>query len=118
MDYILKSKTVIHAIFALSEILDVIINVLINVISQEAFSIYSKHNLITLGILVFCVAAHIAFGIIQHKASAKTKNKRFQRAFIEHGGYDVVAEEAKECIKNRDVQSLKDLRKMVDLLER
>ena len=40
------------------------------------------------------------------------------KAFLDHGGYDLVAEEAKECIKKRDYRSLKDLKKMIDLVER
>ena len=118
MDFFVRNKVIIHTIIALSEILDVIIAVIVNLVTQEGFTIFSTHNLIMCGVLLFCVAAHIACSIIQHYASPKTRNKRFQKAFMEHGGYDVIAEEAKECIKHRDYRSMKDLRKMVDLVER
>ena len=118
MDFFVKNKVIIHTGIALTEILDVIIAVIVNLITQEEFTIMSTHNLIMCGFLLFCIAAHIACSIIQHNASPKTRNKRFQKAFMEHGGYDVIAEEAKECIKHRDYRSLKDLTKMVDLLER
>lgn len=118
MDFFVKNKVIIHSFIALSEILDFIIAVIVNLITQESFTLFSTHNLIMCGILVFCIAAHIICGIIQHNASPKTRNKRFQKAFLDHGGYDVLAEEAKDCIKRRDYRSLKDLTKMVDLLER
>lgn len=118
MDFFVKNKVMIHSTIALSEILDFIIAVIVNLITRENFSLFSTHNLIMCGFLIFCVAAHIICGIIQHNASPKTRNKRFQKAFLDHGGYDVLAEEAKDCIKRRDYRSLKDLTKMVDLLER
>lgn len=118
MDFFVKNKVMIHVGIALSEVLDVIIAVIVNLMTQEDFTFLSTHNLVMGGFLAFCITAHIACSIIQYHASPKNRNKRFQKAFMEHGGYDVLAEEAKECIKHRDYRSLKDLTKMVDLLER
>ena len=109
---------IIHSSIALSEILDFIIAVIVNIITQEEFTLFSTHNLIMCGFLIFCIAAHIICGIIQHNASPQTRNKRFQKAFLDHGGYDVLAEEAKDCIKRRDYRSMKDLVKMAHLVEK
>lgn len=118
MDFIVNKKIETHAIMVLSEILDIIITVIVNLVTQGEFNIFSLHNLILIGILVFLVAAHIICSVIQHNASSKARNKRLLKAFQEHGGYDTVAEEMKDCIKRRDYRSMKDLRKMVDLVER
>ena len=118
MNFFVKNKVLIHSLMALSEVVDVITGVIVNLITQEGFNIFSPHNLVLCGILVFLVAVHIICGIIQHNVSTKTRNKRFLKAFQDHGGYDAIAEEMKECIKHRDYRSMKDLRKMVDLVER
>lgn len=118
MEFIVNKKIEIQAILIFSEILDIVISVMINLVTQADFTILSPHNLITCGILIILIAAHIICSVIQHNASLETRNKKLQKAFQEHGGYDVVAEEMKECIKHRDYRSMKDLRKMVDLVER
>ena len=118
MDFIVNKKIETHAIIALHEVLDIIIAVIVNLVTQDEFTLFSLHNLVMIGILVFLVAAHILCAIIQHNASSKTRTTRLLKAFQEHGGYDTVAEEMKDCIKRRDYRSMKDLRKMVDLVER
>ncbi len=118
MGFIINRKIEVHAIMILSEILDLIIGVIVNLVTESKFDFLSLHNLILCGILVLLVATHILCSIIQHNASLQARNKKLQKAFQEHGGYDIVAEEMKECIKRRDYRSMKDLRKMVNLVER
>ena len=102
----------------LSEVLDIVIAIIVNLVTQADFSFFSLHNLIMCGILVILVVAHILCSVIQHNATLQARNKKLQKALQDHGGYDTVAEEMKECIKHRDYRSMKDLRKMVDLVER
>ena len=118
MEFFAKNKIVIQAVMILSEVLDIVIAIIVNLLSQADFSILSPHNLIMCGILVMLVVVHIICSIIQHNATLQARNRKLQKAFLEHGGYDAVAEEMKECIKHRDYRSMKDLRKMVDLVER
>ena len=118
MEFIVKNKIVIQSAMIFSEIFDVVIAIIINLVTEADFSIFSVHNLIMCGILVIVVTAHIICSVIQHNATLQARNKKLQKAFQDHGGYDAVAEEMKECIKHRDYRSMKDLRKMVDLVER
>ncbi len=118
MNLIVKNKVTIHAIIALSETLDVIIAIIINLITQSEFNFMAPRVLIPSGILVLLVAAHIACSVIQHNASLQARNKKLLKAFQDHGGYDMVAEEMIGCIKHRDFRTIKDLRKMVDFIEK
>ena len=118
MNFILKNKGAIHAIMAFSEILDIFVAIIINLVTQTEFSFLSLHNLILCGVLILLVTVHIICSIIQHNASLQTRNKKLLKAFQEHGGYDTVAEEMICCIKQRDFRTMKDLRKMVDFIER
>ena len=118
MNFIVKNKGAIHAIMALSEILDVIVAIIINLVTQAEFSLFSLHNLVLCGILFLLVAVHIICSIIQHNASLQTRNKKLLKAFQDHGGYDTAAEEVIGCLKRGDFRTVKNLRKMLDLIER
>lgn len=118
MGFIVNKKTEIQVIMVLSEITDIIIAIIVNLITQTGFNFCAIHNLVLCGIFVLLITAHIICIVIQHDASLKARNKKLQKAFQEHGGYDAVAEEMKECIKHRDYRSMKDLKKMVDLVEK
>ena len=65
----------IHVGIALSEVLDVIIAIIVNLLTQEGFSFLSTHNLVMGGILVFCIAAHIACSIILPKIAISGSKK-------------------------------------------
>ena len=118
MNFIVHKKIEVQVAMIVSEVLDVLIAIIINLVTQAEFSLLSLHNLIMCGILVLLVVVHIICSVIQHNASVKARNKKLLKAFQDHGGYDTFAEEMKECIKHRDYRSMKDLRKMVDLVER
>lgn len=118
MNFIVKNKGAVHAIMALSYILDILVAIIINLLTQEKFSIFSLHNLVSCGILVLLVVAHIICSIIQHNASLQTRNKKLLKAFQEHGGYDAAAEEAIDCLKRGDFRTMKNLRKVLDVIER
>ena len=115
MDFFVKNKVLINFTLIISEVLDVVIAIVVNIITREDFNIFAMHNIIMCGILVFLIIVH---SVCKYNYSPKVQNKRFMKAFLDHGGYDLVAEEAKECIKKRDYRSLKDLKKMIDLVER
>lgn len=118
MNFLIKNKVAIHASMVLSEILDVLIAVIVNLVTQTEFNFFALHNLILCGILVFLVATHIICSVIQRNATLQVRNKKLRKAFQDHGGYDAVAEEMIDCIKQRDFRTMKDLRKMVDMIER
>lgn len=103
---------------ALSEILDVLIAIVINLLTQSEFDLLAPRCLIPCSILLFLVVVHITCTVIQHNATIQSRNKKLLKAFQDHGGYDTVAEEMIGCIKHRDFRTMKDLRKMVDLIER
>ena len=118
MNFIVTNKSAVNGFIALSMVIDVIISILINILTQEEFNIFSKHNLILCGILVFLVILLIICNIIQHNAAPQTKSRKLQKAFQENGGYEVVVEEMKKCFVEHDAKSLKDLKKMIELIEK
>ena len=118
MNFIIKNKVAVHAIMIISEVLDVLIAIIINILTQSEFNFLAPNSLIPFGILIFLVIVHIICSVIQRNASLQARNKKLLKAFQDHGGYDAVAEEMIGCIKHRDFRTVKDLRKMVDLIER
>ena len=91
MGFFVKNKAAAHVIFALSEILDVVVGIIINVVTSEKFNAFSTPSIVMWCVLVFFVAAHIGCGILLHNATQEVKNKQFLKAFKEHGGYDALA---------------------------
>jgi len=99
-------------------VLEIIIAFLINFFSDSDFDIFSKRNILLIIVFVFLVLLLIVCNIIQHNTSRHTRNKKLQKAFQEIGGYETVAEEVKTCIKQRDLKSMKDLMKILELVEK
>ena len=118
MNFVVRNKSTVNGVIAFSIVLDVIISVIVNVISEEVFNLLSRRNLVLLGILMALVALLIICSIIQHQASPNVKTKKLQKAFQESGGYEVVAEEMKKCFVEHDMKSLKDLKKMIEVIEK
>ena len=82
---------------ALSEILDVLIAIVINLLTQSEFDLLAPRCLIPCSILLFLVVVHITCTVIQHNATIQSRNKKLLKAFQDHGGYDTV-EEAVEAM--------------------
>lgn len=118
MNFFLKHKTKINVVIIISIILDVIIGFMINKISSDEFDITARHNIVILVILSVLIVALIVCKIIESNTSTRAKTKRLQKAFQDNGGYEAVVDEMKNCIKQHDLKSMKELKKMVELIER
>ncbi len=118
MTFILKNKRAINVVLIISIVLDVLIGFIVNKISGEAFSIKSAHNIILLLFLIMAVAALICCKLIEFNVSTTARNKKLQKAFQENGGYETIVDEMKSCIKRHDLRTLKDLKRMVDIIEK
>ena len=116
--FVIKNKIILNIILACSIVVDVIIAIIINILTQEAFNLFSKRNLILCAILVILIILLIVCNLVQHNTAPQTKSRKLQKAFQDNGGYEVVVEEMKKCFQAHDAKSLKDLKKMVDLLEK
>ena len=102
----------------IAELSDIVIGIIINLITQEPFNILSASSLILGGILILLIIIHISCSISQYNSSPKTKSKKLQKAFQKHGGYDVLAEQLITCVKDRDFESFKNVKKMAEWVER
>ena len=118
MNFFLKHKTKFNIAIIVSIILDVIIGFIINKISSDEFDITAPHNIVLLLILAVLIVALIVCKIIESSNSTRAKTKRLQKAFQDNGGYEAVVDEMKNCIKKHDLKSMKELKKMVDIIER
>ncbi len=118
MRFVHKNKRAINAVLIISMILDIFIGFIINKISDAAFNLRSTHNIVLLVIFVVAIIALICCKLIETSSSTRLKNKKLQKAFQDNGGYEAVVDEMKSCIKKHDLKSLKELKKMVDLIEK
>ena len=116
--FIVKNKLLLNFLLAASIVIDVLIAIIGNILTQEAFNLLSKRNLILCAVFVVLVILLIICNLIQQNATPQNKTKKLQKAFQDNGGYEVVVEEMKKCFQTHDAKSLKDLKKMVDLLEK
>ena len=118
----MNSDTTINSNFhigmIIAEIVDVIIGIVINLITQEPFDILSTSSLVLGGILVILIIIHVTCFISQYNSSPKVKSKRLQKAFQKRGGYDVLAEEMINSVRDHDVETFKNIKKMADMVER
>ena len=118
MNFFLKHKTKINIVIIVSIILDIVIGFMINKISSEEFDITARHNIIILVILAILIVFLIVCKIVESNTSARAKTKRLQKAFQDNGGYEAVVDEMKNCIKTHDLKSMKELKKMVEIIEK
>ena len=107
-----------HIGMIIAEVTDVIIGIVSNLIIQEPFNILSPSTLVLGGILVILIIIHIACSFSQYNSSPKAKSKRLQKAFQKRGGYDVLAEEMINSVRDHDVETFKNIKKMADMVER
>lgn len=101
-----------------SIILDVAIAIVVNEISSGKFDITAQHNIVMAVLLVVLILALIVTKIIESGVSTRARNKRLQKTFQDNGGYEAIAEEMKNCIKRHDLNGIKEIKKMVDIIER
>lgn len=118
MGFLSKNKNVINILFAICIVIDFVISFIINLLSQDVFDIFATHNIILFLVLILLVIIYIIFQIIIRNANSKKQNKRLQKAFQENGGYEVVVHEMKTCIEKHDYKSIKELKKIVNYIER
>ena len=114
----LKNKKVLNFIFVISCLLNIAICYFINITSQETFNLFDTHNIIICIVFVLIVIAYILCQIAIKTRSPKSHNKRLQKAFQDNGGYEAVVNEMKTCIENHDYKSFRELKKMVDVIEK
>ena len=118
MGFFTKHRKAINIVIALTIIAESLLSVVINLLTQGEFSFLSRHNIVLFIIFIVLIVLLIVFNIIQYNIGPKTKTKRLQKAFQENGGYEVVVDEMKKCFREHDMDSLKDLKKMIEIIEK
>lgn len=118
LNFLSKNKKSINIIIVIGVIADVLIGFLINKVSEEKFNLLDTHNIWVCSVLVLLVLVYIFCQIFLKDDSTKVKNKRMQKAFQDNGGYEAVVEEMKSCIEKHDYKSIKELKKIVDYIEK
>lgn len=118
MQFICRNKFLIDVVVIIAIVVEIVIGYIINKISDAEFNLLSKHNIILLVILVILVSILIGCKLIENHASKHIQKKRLQKAFQENGGYEAVVEEMKSCIKKHDYKTIRELKKVVDFVEK
>ena len=118
MNFLTKNKKAVNAIYIVSVVLDIGIGFLINKVSQDGFELFAGHNIVISVILVLLTLAYIACQVVMRAGTAKIQRRRLQKAFQDNGGYETVVDEMKHCIERHDYKSIKELKKIVDYIER
>lgn len=115
MAFFRKKRTVVVCV---SLILDLAVAFIINKLSSDTFDFAATHNIVMCIIFIVLVLLLIIFKVAENNEPARSQRKKLQRAFQENGGYEAVVDEMKNCIKKHDLKSMKDLKKMVDMIEK
>ena len=111
-------KLIVNILFVAGIILDLCISFFINKVSQEEFNLLSTSNIITGIVLLVLITAYIVIQVVLKKDVAKNPKKKLQKAFQDNGGYEVVVDEIKSCIEKHDYKSIKELKKIVEYIEK
>ena len=93
----------------ISVIVDIAVGFFINILSQTPFKLSDTKNLIILTVFIILVFILILCNICIHYYQPNVETRKLQKAFQKSGGYEVVTEEIKYCIKNGDIKKLKEL---------
>ena len=109
---------IVHILFILGIILDLGISFFINKVSQEDFNLLSTRNIISVIILVTLIIGYIVVQVLLKKDITKNPKKKLQKVFQDNGGYETVVNEMKSCIEKHDYKSIKELKKIVEYIER
>lgn len=118
MSFLTKNKKRINIIFVVGILLDLGIAFLINKISQNDFNILAGHNIVTCVVFCMLVIAYIICQILIKNGTTKVQKKRLQKAFQDNGGYEAVVGEMISCIEKHDYKSIRELKKIVDYIEK
>ena len=118
MGFIEKRQVFLNFIISISCIIDVFIGIIINIISDKPFNLTNTNNIIIVSILVILVLIFIICNICINKYSAQVNAKMLQETFSKCGGYETAVNEMKACIKDGDKKRLKDIKKMIELVEK
>ena len=118
MYYLIKNQKIINIVFIISVILDIGISFIVNIISQEIFNIFAKHNVVACVILIVLITTYIVCQLLIRSNTAKGQKRHLQKAFKDNGGYDSVVKEMITCIETHDFKSIKELKKAVKYIER
>lgn len=118
MNFYSKHATKIKVTIATSIVLDVASGIIVNIISSEGFDISDGHNVVFVGLLVVLTAVLIVCRIAENGVATRSKTKKLLKTFQENGGYEVLADEMKICIRNHDIKAIRELKRMADIIEK
>ena len=116
--FLIKKKRIINIVFVISVLLDIGISFIVNLLSQTDFDIFATHNIVLLSVLLVVVALYIICQLVMRNFGSKKQNRRLQKAFQDNGGYELVVDEMKSCIEKHDYKSIKELKKIVNYIEK
>ena len=117
MNFLIKNKKLVNLFFVISEVVDATYNIVINILSQDKFNMFSKHNITTGVIFVVLLVIHILCKIAIKNSTASGQKHHLQKVFKESGGYEVVVKKMMTCIENDDYKRIRDLKKIVNYIE-
>lgn len=117
MGFLIKNRKTINISITISCVVDVVIAFIVNILSQTPFTLLNTKNIVLGIILIILILALILCNIIINTQASDVRHKKLQKAFQQSGGYDVVATELKSCIQDGNIKKLKNLKKMVKIIE-
>lgn len=113
-----KKKVKIDTFIIIGILVELPIGIIINIMSDKEFNLLSKHNIILFAILAVLVIILIVCRLTENHVSKHMERKRLQKAFQDNGGYEAVVEEMKICIQKHDYKTIRELKKIVDFVEK
>lgn len=114
----LKKKTWINVIGSISIIVELIAGFVINKMSSDGFDFWSRHNIALYVVLVITVIIMMFCKFHENNVSKRAKQQKLQKAFQDNGGYEAVVDEMKNCISRHDFRTIRELKKIVDYVEK
>lgn len=113
-----RTKFIINILFVVSILLDLGINYLINIFSQDDFNLFATQNIISGIILILLIIIYIIIQVLLKNDVTKNPKKKLQKVFQDNGGYEAIVDEMKTCIEKHDYKSIKELKKIAEYIEK
>lgn len=118
MKFLTDNKKKFNIIISISYVIEVIIAIVINLVSQTPFVWHSTKNIVLITILIILVIFQITCNVIMNTYNSRGVPHKLKKAFAAGGGYEVAAVEMQHCIKTGNLKKFKDIRKMISMIEK
>lgn len=102
----------------ITEILDVSIGIIKNLIFDKSFNVKSTFNIIIIAIFVLLIIIYIILRAITSNMTVKSDSSQIHKACKQNGVYDSIANEMIDCVKKHDYKNVKELIKIAKYIEK